>query len=382
MLQANTATNVPVVLNQHLENSFIIKDADQSKSFKDLVVEYLRPAMLDIARTIDLITLGQVHQYHQNSAGHLGLLSASTAQAYLLESRQVMNTNKAYVDDRNLILGTMSETQLLSDQDFTRAYAVGDDGTALRKASLGQKFGYDIFMSQNTPYVAPGQTLVTGAINFSAGYLPGATTVTVSGLTAAITPGTWLTIVGDDTPLRVVSTVGGATPTSITLNRGLIHAVANSAVVTLFSKGVNTGAQVVGYSNQMTVTGSPQVGQPVTFGTDNTTVYTIVQVGNPSGTILLDRPLEVNVADQASINYGPNGSYNFAFHRNSLALVNRPLALPPPGVGARSAVANWNGLAMRVVMSYNHYQQGMMVTVDTLMGVKVLDQLLGAVMLG
>lgn len=380
VVQSNTATNVPVVLNQHLEASFIIKDADQSKAFKDLVTEYLRPAMLTIGRSVDTIISGQLHQFHANSSGHLGGLTGDTAQDYLLEARQVMNINKAYVDNRNLVLGTISETQLLKNKDFTRATFVGDEGTALRKASLGEKFGFDIFMAQNTPFVTAGQAVVSGAINNAAGYNPGATTFTVDGLAAAITAGTWLTIAGDDTPLRVVSTTGGSTPTAIVVNRGLTHAVVDNAVITLFSKGANTGAQAVGYPKYLTVSGAPQVGMPVTFGTDNTIVYTIIDV--VGGTILLDRPLEAAVADSAAINYGPIGSYNFAFHKNALALVNRPLSLPMSGAGARAAVANWNGIAMRVVMSYDHHAQGHLVTVDTLLGVKVLDLALGAVMLG
>lgn len=379
-VQTNTATNVPVVLNQHVHTTFLIRDADQSKSFKDLIVEYLRPAMLSVGRAIDQIVTAQLHQFHVNSAGHLGGLTASTAQAYLLETRQTLNVNKAYVDDRNLVLGSVSETTLLSDKDFTQAYAVGDEGTALRDASLGRKFGFDIFMAQNTPYVASGQTVVTGAINNAAGYNPGATSLTVDGLSAAITAGTWLTIAGDDTPLRVVSTTGGATPTAIVVNRGLTHAVVDNAVVTLFPKGANTGLQAIGYSKYLTVSGTPQVGMPVTFGTDNSTVYAIIDV--TGGTILLDRPLEVAVADSAAVNYGPSGAYNFAFHKNAVALVNRPLALPLAGTGARAASAQWNGLSMRVVMAYDPYAQGHLVTIDTLLGVKVLDTNLGAVMLG
>jgi hypothetical protein len=154
-VQTPTAVSIPVVLNQHLHTSFLIKDGDQSKSFKDLVMEYLHPAMLSIARAIDEIVSSQVYQFLGNNAGSLDGLSKTTAEQYLVQTRQVMNINKAYVQDRNLILGPVSESQLLQDQAFLQAYSVGDDGTALREASLGRKFGYDIFMAQNTPYVNP-----------------------------------------------------------------------------------------------------------------------------------------------------------------------------------------------------------------------------------
>lgn len=382
-VQANTATNVPVVLNQHIHTSFIIKDADQSKSFKDLITEYLWPAMLSIAREIDLILLAQVHQFLSNSGGQLGGLSGTTADDYLLDTRQTLNINKAYDTNRRLILGTRSETQLLKDRNFTQAYAVGDDGTALREASLGRKYGFDIFMAQNTPYVPTGGTVVTGAIN-GGNLAVGTTALTVDGLAAAITVGTWLTIAGDMTPVQVVSTTGGATPVAIVISRGIKTAILDNAVITLYTPGAvgSAGAQAIGYSKYIVTTGAIPVGAPVTFGTDLTTVYGVIDYDVTAGGILLDRPLELAVANSAAVNVGPAGSYNLAFHRNAIALVNRPLALPMTGTGARSGVANFNNMSMRVTFTYDGNKQGTLVTVDTLMGVKVLDKLLGAVMLG
>jgi P22 coat protein - gene protein 5 len=386
-IQANTATNVPVVLKQHLHTSFIIKDADQSKAFKDLVVEYLHPAMLSIARGVDQIVGGQVHQFHANGGGSLGGLTGDNAEQYLLESRQVMNINKAYVDDRNLILSPASETSLLSDPKFLQAYSVGDDGTALRDASLGRKLGFNIFMAQNQPYVAPGNTTAVGALNNAGGYGVGTKTVTVDGFAAAIPVNAFVVIDGEGSPLRVVSTVGGATPTSISFSRGLKAPVKDNAAVTVYTPATvnNASGYAVGYDKEITIdntTVAPRVGQCVTFGTGTTgPVYSIIDVETLVG-ITLDRPLEAAISDNDQVNLGPAGSFNFAFHRNALALVNRPLALPIPGTGARAGVANYNGLSIRVVMTYDGNAQGTLVTVDTLLGVKVLDTLLGAVMYG
>lgn len=386
-VQTPTAVSIPVVLNQHLHTSFLIKDGDQSKSFKDLVMEYLHPAMLSIARAVDEIVSGQVYQFIGNGAGQLGGLSKTTAENYLVNTRQVLNINKAYVQDRNLILGPVSESQLLQDQAFLQAYSVGDDGTALREASLGRKFGFDIFMAQNTPYINSALVdTVTGAINNASGYAAGTKTFVVSGLTVAITAGTWLTIAGDNTPLQVVSTIGGSTPTSITVNRGTKSAIVNAAVITLWGVGaVNQGGgYAIDWAKELiynVFTQDPQVGQGVTFGT-TTTVYSIIQVDIVNKTILLDRPLEAAVANSAAINLLPGGSYNWAFHKNAVALVTRPLALPMQGTGARAGIANFNNMSMRVVFTYDGNKQGTLVTLDTLLGVKVLDQNLGAVMYG
>jgi len=64
-----------------------------------------------------------------------------------------------------------------------------------------------------------------------------------------------------------------------------------------------------------------------------------------------------------------------------LALVSRPLAAAPRGL-ALSSVASMANVGMRVTITYNGEQQGVLVTVDLLCGIKVLDTDLGAVLIG
>jgi hypothetical protein len=71
-----------------------------------------------------------------------------------------------------------------------------------------------------------------------------------------------------------------------------------------------------------------------------------------------------------------------AFHREALALVNRPLALPDSGTGVRAMVASHNDISMRVVMQYDWEQQGTVVTLDLLCGTAVLDTNLAVILLG
>jgi hypothetical protein len=240
-------------------------------------------------------------------------------------------------------------------------------------------------MCQNMGSVgASNVDAVTGAINLAAGYQKGTVTMTVDGLSAAITNGTWVKIGGH--AYRIVSTVGGAIPTSITISSGLRTAVADNAVITLSDPFLVNFASgyAVGYDQEITFDGAtnlPTAGQAVTFGTSTTSaVYTIVQA--TSTTIILDRPLEAALSDNDPINPVPAGEYNLAFHRNAIALVTRPLALPMAGAGARAAVVNVNGMSMRVVITYNGTKQGHLVTIDMLCGVKVLDSALGAVLVG
>lgn len=385
-VQDVSADTVQVPLNQHIHTSFLIRDGEESKAFKSLVDEYLRPAVIAQARFIDQVVLGQYAQFLANQAGTLNGMTTSNAKTYLLALRQVMNINRAPVNGRNLVLNPLSETTLLNLDIFTQAQQVGDQGQALQEATLGRKLGWDFWMDQNMAVVAVGNTLLSGAIN--SGNVTVGSTVLTTTFTGALTVGQWITIAGDDTPHRVqavTNTLGNTT--SITIESpGLRSAVSTSAVIKGYVPGaVNFSAgYAAGYAKSIVVntfTVAPQVGQIVSFGASGTAAkYTIVAVSGLTG-ITLDRPLDAAIANTDAVNLGPAGNYNFAFHKNAIALVVRPLALPRQGTGAVAAVANWNNLSMRVVITYDGNKQGHLVTVDMLAGVAVLDVRLGGVLL-
>ena len=383
-VQAANSTNIPVKLDQHVHTSFLIRDGEESKSFNSLVDDYLSPAMIAQASFVDKIVLGQFPAFLANQYGDVDGLSGSTAKEYILGARQVLNENKAHVSGRNFVWCPSGETAALNTDIFLTADRVGDDGSALREASLGRKLGFDHFMAQNMSDYADSDVAASGAIN-GGSVTKGTTTVTVDGFSAAIGAGSFVKI--DGQPHRVVSTVGGATPTSITIAApGLSRAVGDNDVVVHYGGGaVNNGSgYAAGYDKYVAFDGAtlpPRQGQMVTFGASATSaVFTIVDVDGSS--ILLDRPLEAALSDNDVINLGPGGAYNFAFHKNAIALVTRPLAPPKAGTGALSAVVNFNGLSMRAVITYDGNQQGHLVTLDMLCGVKVLDSALGAVLVG
>lgn len=249
-------------------------------------------------------------------------------------------------------------------------------------------------MAQNMASINAGATTLAGAINLTAGYAIGATSLVVNNFTGAVTTGDYVTIAGEMYPHRITShteTLGNTT--GIVLHEGLTAAVANAAVVTTYQSGVTTSAsytgalpgQTVGYSDEVLLTSmtvTPQVGQLIAFGSTLTDpVYTIISVDGTNG-VWLDRPLETTYSSGTVVHFGPPGNYNLAFHRNALALVVRPLSVPMAGAGALSAVVNHNGLSMRVTISYLGLYQGHLVTLDMLCGIALLDTNLGAVMLG
>ena len=66
-VQDADATDIQVPLDQHFHTSLMIKDGDESKSFKQLSEEYLKPAVLSIARAIDQVLLGEAHAFYANA---------------------------------------------------------------------------------------------------------------------------------------------------------------------------------------------------------------------------------------------------------------------------------------------------------------------------
>ncbi|MDB4726352.1 hypothetical protein OAF54_02855 [bacterium] len=384
-IQDAVTPNVAVPLNQHLHTSFLVCDGEESKGFQSLRDNLLAPAMLSLAQMVDEIVLGEVYQFLPNSVGQLGV---TPTKETVIGMRNVMNSNKVPMDGRNLIVTSQTEADLLAIDAFVSADKIGDEGTALREGSLGRKYGILHWMSQNTPSVPEtAVTIVLGAINNGAGHSVGDTALTVDGLSAAIQNGSWCLIAGDGIPHRITASVGGATPTQITITPALKRAVADDAEIEIYTPGqINLVAGYAnGYSKSLTVDGfaaAPSAGQLISLGVTGAEA-TYGALSTPSTTsILLGRPLEAAAADDTFVAPGPPGNYNFGFHKNALALVTRPLAAPQAGAGAMSFVASYNGLSMRVTITYDGRKQGHLVTCDLLCGVKVLDQRLGAVMLG
>lgn len=382
-VQDASATNIAVPLDQWLHTTYIITDGDESKSFKSLVDEYIKPASLSLARMADQVILGQAYQFMDNRAGYLGLGTSSTIRGYLVDAGEVMDRNKAWVDGRNMIITPDTKSALLNTDLFV---AVNQSGTseALRRAKIAEALGFDLYMCQNEPEVAVGNTLdITMLVNLTAGYVAGDTVLVVDGISGAVSTGDWITFGADTRPYQITAhteTLGATT--GITISPALSATVPNNAVITRYVGGaINLGAgYAAGWSKPMVIDGftvAPKVGQLVTLGT-TTTRYSVIRATTTS--LTLDRPLAAAVADDAVVHLGPAGSYNFGFHRNALSFVCRPLATPMSGTGAIAATSNYNGVSMRVTITYDGSVQGHRITHDLLCGVKVLDTGLGCVL--
>lgn len=389
--QDAVSTNVPVKLDQWFYNSFVIYDGEESKSFADLVTQYLVPSMRVIARGADRAILGRAHALLENRVGKLGKIAAGTAAGYVLDARETLNSNLAPVDEaRALLLASTSETAMLKTDMFIKANERGDGGAALENARLGRIYGFDTFLAQNVASVRGGDTVAGTITNAAAVGKTGSQPCTITGYPVVL--GEYAVVEGDNQPNVITAATSVADTTAVTLAGANKFATEALAPITVYKACAAKGDYVAGHIGVVvldgyTATKGPKIGQLLAFGTGTGRhVYTIIEAEeNAAGTemsVYLDRPLAANVADKAAAFPGPAGDYNLALHRECLALVTRPLALPRAGSGALAGVAVYNDIPMRVTMQYDIDAGGTKVNCDMLAGIAVLDAKLGVVLLG
>jgi len=297
--------------------------------------------------------------------GRLLNLDENNSKDYLLEARKVLNDNKAPVTARNLVLGSASETALLKNELFIAADQRGDGGTALENARLGRILGFDTWMDQNVNDIAEGMSdVATGTVtNAAAIGATGSQAVAITGY--EVQAGEYAVVEGNDQPTYVTAaTTAAGDTTAVTLHEANKFATEAGAAITVYKAQSVQGAYPADYTKGITIDGFTQplqVGQIVSFGTGGSRhTYTVIE-SEASGSdrvVWLDRPLETALADNDLAFPGPAGAMNLAFHRDALALVTRPLALPNQSMGVMAAVASYNDIAMRVTMQYNSIKQG------------------------
>jgi hypothetical protein len=382
--QDAVSPNIPVPLDQHFHVTFVIKDGEMSKALPNLVERYLEPAARELAEKVDQVLAGQAARLTTNTEGRLTEMDKTNATDFVLDTNTRLDINRVPKSGRNLVLGPRAQKAALGADLFVSTDKRGDEGTALREASLGRVYGMDAFMDQNVSYVAAANADTVAGVTDATVYPAGTTTVIDTTLpSAGVTVGEYVVFDGDGEAYEVLTSVDDAGDADITVVGGTQHEIAATSAVTQYvAAAVNLIAgYAAGWSKEINIDGyttgkAPQLGQWLAFGTGASRhVYTVIAVtdNGADADVLLDRPLDAALANNDAAFPGPAGGINLAFHRNAIALVNRPLAMVPADTGARSFVASFGDLSMRVTMQYDSTVQGMRVTFDLLCGVAILD---------
>lgn len=370
------ADNVAIPLDQQIYNSFTVHDLDQQFSMEDLISTYLRPAGFALAKAADAVVLAQAAQFLL--AGNVVGTPTQSTYENIVDARAKMDLQLAPPDGRNLVINPSTEAKLLKDKVLYQVNTSGGSAT-LRNGQVGQLSNIDLFKTQNLI----SNPLLTGATGVQTLTTNAASLVntnqftTTAQSTVATAVGDWVSIGG--IPYKVTA-VTGSGPYTFTVNRNLTVAIASGDKIYAYKGVIFNAGYAAGYAEEVVINPqanqySPSLGDWVDI---KGKLYGII--GNSAtNTYLLDRPLEDAVTTSDKIQTIPPGSYNWLAQRDAVTVVLRTLAPTRPGTGVLSAVASYNGLGVRAQMWYNGTKQQMQVSLDFLMGIKVLDTNMGCV---
>ena len=144
-VQDATETAVPVVMDKHLDVSFAVTAKQMTMDIADFSKQLLVPAMQAFADKVDKLLIALESEATSRHAHADGVI----APADLIAARKFLTENAAPLADRRFVVGATAEADLLGNELFVSAEKIGDNGTALREASLGRKFGMDCYVDQN-----------------------------------------------------------------------------------------------------------------------------------------------------------------------------------------------------------------------------------------
>lgn len=142
-VQDATETGVPVKMDKHLDVSFAVTSKQMALDIADFSKQLLEPAMQAFADKVDAYLLG-LSSGITNTIDHA---DGAIKPDDLVDARALIS--RAPLANRYAVVSTNAEADLLKTELFVSAEKVGDAGTALREASLGRKFGMDIYADQN-----------------------------------------------------------------------------------------------------------------------------------------------------------------------------------------------------------------------------------------
>lgn len=137
---------VTVKLDKYLDVSFAVTSAEMTLDIENFSEQLLKPAMQAFADKVDAYLLGL-------ASGVTNQVTYAPAtdniRNKVVDARKYLTAAAAPLTDRRFVYGSDIEADLLKTDLFLAADKVGDEGTALREASLGRKLGLDFYTDQN-----------------------------------------------------------------------------------------------------------------------------------------------------------------------------------------------------------------------------------------
>lgn len=151
-IQDANESGVPVVMDKLLDVSFAVTTKELTMDIESFSTQLLVPAMQAFADKVDKYLIA-LEADVTNRVAHA---SGAFAPTDIISARKYLTDSAAPTSERRLVVGSQADADLLTNELFVSAEKVGDNGTALREASLGRKFGFDIYTDQNVEKTGDG----------------------------------------------------------------------------------------------------------------------------------------------------------------------------------------------------------------------------------
>jgi len=332
---AMTPTVVDVTLGNWWEARFQLSDKEMGDVTPGHLPRQASEAIKSLANKVDATILA----LYKDVYGQYGTAGTTPSTGTALANvRKVLNKQLCPLDNRVLLINPDAEASFLSQTEFT-SYAVVGETQAQREGSLGRKYGFDIYMSQNMPSHTVGDMKVGSSGSMTSCYG-----------TAGIKVATAVTGNAYNTQTSIVLKGSNATGTAVT---------GSMLVGDIFTISGVTGCNFV-------------VSTSATSATATDTITIVFQPGIPAGS---------TAAQNAAVTLIDSHSVNLAFNTQAFCFVSRPLE-NVQGLGniIETAVDPLSGISLRLEISRN--EKMTIWSYDILWGIKTIRPALAARLLG
>jgi len=232
---AVTPTSVAVTLDKWREAPFAMDDKGLSQADNGIVPMQASEAAKALANYIEDDLWARLSLGIYGFAGTSGTTPFATDLSAYLDARKIGNNQLMDLDPRFVVLNTDAEANALGLRAFQDASFGGGDGVIMN-GQIGRKLGATWLMSQRVPNHTSG-TLAGSGTTVTGVNAIGATVIALSGGASGTILAGDIIKFGATSPYtyNVVSSVGGATPSSVTITPGLFAATAGAEVVSIKS---------------------------------------------------------------------------------------------------------------------------------------------------
>lgn len=144
-IQDATEGSATVTLDKHLDVSFEVTSKELTLEIDDFSQRFIVPAMQSFGQKIDeyLVSL------YSDIINTAGAEVVTIGIPHIIAARKALNENGVSLADRSFVVDPSTEADLLNLEAFYNASVIGDEGTALRDANMGRKWGFNFYMDQN-----------------------------------------------------------------------------------------------------------------------------------------------------------------------------------------------------------------------------------------